>query len=130
MRCCLGIYAKHCNIPNKVIISLCSPQELPISRSKGVIKYITALCKINKTKDTDEIEYSDNNVTKQLINANDTKIGSEIFLKLLSEKLEINKYDLNKMRTHRNEIDLGKCVLPYVKFESKQFNELLTKIKE
>jgi len=64
-----------------------------------------------------------------LMNANDPKIGEEIFLKMMSEKLNIDPWQLKKLRTHRESIDLAECILPSIKFNSKEFNEFLTKLK-
>ena len=61
-----------------------------------------------------------------LINANEPKIGSEIFALQLSKDMGISVYDLKQMRTERNEICLKDCVLPYIKFESEEFNALLS----
>ncbi len=64
-----------------------------------------------------------------LLNANEPKIGSEIFAKLLSEEMNIPIRELKKMRTYRNSINLKDCILPYIKFYSNEFNELLEKYK-
>src|SRR4030042_3221924 len=60
-----------------------------------------------------------------LLNANEPKIGSEIFAKLLSEEMNIPIKELKKMRTYRSSINLNDCILPYIKFANKEFNELL-----
>ena len=65
-----------------------------------------------------------------LMNANDTKIGSEIFAKILSEDGNIPIRELKQMRTYRKGIRLYDCILPYIKFQSKEFNQLLSKYKE
>jgi hypothetical protein len=64
-----------------------------------------------------------------LLNANDPKIGSEIFAKLLSEEMGVNIRDLKQMRTYRNSIKLDECILPYIKFDNKEFKNLLTDFK-
>jgi hypothetical protein len=69
-------------------------------------------------------EYSIN-----LLNANEPKIGSEIFAKLLSEEMGVNIRDLKQMRTYRNSIKLNECILPYIKFNSKEFNNILNNYK-
>lgn len=71
------------------------------------------------------------------INYPDTKIGEELILKLYTDKLnskednlhEHNAWDIKKQRTHRNSIDLKDCILPYIEFESKEFTNLLNKLK-
>lgn len=60
-----------------------------------------------------------------LINANDPKIGSEIFAKFIMEKQNITWNELKDQRTYRDEIKLADCIFDYVKFESREFNELL-----
>jgi len=64
-----------------------------------------------------------------LLNANEPKIGSEIFAKLLSEEMNIPIKELKRMRTYRSSINLNDCILSYIKFTSKEFNELLEKYK-
>lgn len=60
-----------------------------------------------------------------LLNANDPKIGSEIFAKFIMEKKGITWNELKDQRTYRDEIKLADCIFDYVKFESREFNELL-----
>jgi hypothetical protein len=60
-----------------------------------------------------------------LLNANDPKIGSEIFAKLLADKKGISIRELKQQRTYRKIIKLKDCILPYIKFETKEFNKLL-----
>jgi hypothetical protein len=64
-----------------------------------------------------------------LLNANEPKIGSEIFAKLLSEEMNISIRELKQMRTYRNGIKLKNCILPYIKFSSKEFTNLLEDYK-
>ena len=65
-----------------------------------------------------------------LINANDAKIGSEIFAHYLSVDMEIPISRLKRMRTRRKEIALSECIMSYVKFKSKEFNALLEYLKD
>ena len=65
----------------------------------------------------------------KLLNANDPKIGSEIFAKILCERNNWTWSQLRKMRTFREEIDLGECIFDYVKFESPEFNVLSNFLK-
>lgn len=65
----------------------------------------------------------------KLLNANDPKIGSEIFAKILCERNNWTWSQLRKMRTERESIDLGKCIFDYIKFESSKFNTLLDFLK-
>jgi hypothetical protein len=64
-----------------------------------------------------------------LLNANDPKIGSEIFAKFIMEKQGITWYQLKDQRTYRDEIKLVDCIFDYVKFESDEFNGLLKFLK-
>lgn len=65
-----------------------------------------------------------------LYNASEPKLSKEIFGKLLSEKLNIPKKELKKMRTHRSRIDLSEVILPYIQFKTKPLKETLTKFKK
>ena len=60
-----------------------------------------------------------------LLNANDPKIGSEIFLKFLSEDMGVNKKELKQLRTYRDSIVFKDIILDYVSFKGKEFNTLL-----
>lgn len=60
----------------------------------------------------------------QLRNANDPKIGQEIFGREIAREKRIPYQTLKDMRTYRREINLGECLLPYIYFESKEFKEL------
>lgn len=64
-----------------------------------------------------------------LLNANDPKIGAEIFAKLLSEDMKMDKKDLKQLRTYRSSINIGEIILPYIKFKSQEFNKLLDSLK-
>lgn len=64
-----------------------------------------------------------------LINANDPKIGSEIFAKLLSQRLGIPIKELRKLRTYRDSITLDELVLPTVNFTTPKFQSLLANIR-
>lgn len=63
------------------------------------------------------------------INWSDSKIGEQLILKLYCDKTGKNKYETNKLRTFRKSIDLSKCILNYIKFESVEFTKLLDKFK-
>jgi hypothetical protein len=66
----------------------------------------------------------------KLINANDPKIGSEIFASILSKEMNINKYELKKMQSPEEDIHFKDCILPDVKFKTKGFQELLKYLKQ
>ena len=59
-----------------------------------------------------------------LRNANDPKIGQEIFGREIAKKKEIPYKHLRDMRTYRKSIALGKCLLPIIEFQNKEFKTL------
>jgi len=59
------------------------------------------------------------------MNYPDVKIGEEILIIENAKALGIPLKDFRKMRTHREFINLKGCILPYVKFKSKEFNKVL-----
>lgn len=56
-----------------------------------------------------------------VFNANDVKIGVEIFGHEIANTLGVSYWDLRKMGTPREYIDLGKCVLDYIEFNTPAF---------
>lgn len=60
------------------------------------------------------------------INYPDSKIGEELVLKLYSEATGLNPYDVKKMRSERLKITLKECIFDYIKFETPEFNNLLS----
>jgi hypothetical protein len=65
-----------------------------------------------------------------LLNANDPKIGVEIFASKLSDALKIDVRDLRKMQTFRQTVTLGECVFPYINFQTEVFRNLLDRMKK
>jgi hypothetical protein len=63
------------------------------------------------------------------INWSDSRIGEQLILKLYTDKTKTNPWDVKKMRTHRNSINLSECILPYINFKSSEFTKLLDKLK-
>ena len=59
-----------------------------------------------------------------LRNANDPKIGEEIFGREIARKKQLNYRAIKDMRTYRASIDLGKCLLPIISFKSKEFQKI------
>lgn len=83
-------------------------------------------------KSKDKIELR--NSLRQQFNINcrnwsDSKIGEQLVLKLYSEASEIDISDIKDLRSNRKEIVLNDIILSYIKFESKEFNELLNFFK-
>ncbi len=66
----------------------------------------------------------------KLTNSDDPKIGSEIFIDLLSKDMSVDKKELRKKRTSRDEIAFKDIILPYVKFNSPKFQSLLGQLKQ
>jgi hypothetical protein len=65
-----------------------------------------------------------------MTNWNDVKIGENIFLKLLSEDMNIPTWDLRKMRTYRSEIRFKDIILNYIEFENEKLKQLLNQFKQ
>lgn len=66
----------------------------------------------------------------ELFNKSDSSIGEMLFLDLMSEKLQVEKKYLKKMQTRRDFINLKDVILPYIKFETPEFNSVLEFFKE
>lgn len=60
------------------------------------------------------------------LNYNDIKLGTELILKLYCEKFNRDIKVVRKLRTHRNKFSLSECIPTWCKFESKQFNKLVS----
>ncbi len=63
------------------------------------------------------------------INYSDSKIGEELTLKLYCDKTGLDYWTVKKLRTHRDEIKLSDCILDYIQFKIKPFQDLLNKLK-
>jgi len=61
----------------------------------------------------------------RLMSASEPKISKELFLHFLSKQLGEDKYELRQLRTFRSTIVVKDIILPYVKFKTKTFNDLL-----
>ena len=99
------------------------PSDLPV-----VLKYNTH--DVNATIDfynasLSAIEFRDNlteKYSKDFTNHNDTKIGQDFFvMELAKHGIKASKWN----QTIRERIDVGEIILPYVKFETPQFTEVL-----
>lgn len=60
-----------------------------------------------------------------VFNKSDSTIGEMLFLDLMSNKLNIEKPKLKKMQTRRESIALKDIIIPYIKFETEEFNSVL-----
>jgi len=61
--------------------------------------------------------------------ASEPRIAKEIFMKFLSDSTGISTYELKKLRTNRNSITVRDIILPYTKFKTEPFQELLDNFK-
>ena len=64
-----------------------------------------------------------------LYSASEPRISKELFLHFLQKETGISKYELRDGRTYRKEIHVNDILLPYLKFDVPEFNDLLTKFK-
>lgn len=119
-------------------------QEMPIHHSTFIhtreeIATIVQYCK-NDVKSTkrimqlskDQINLR-NTLSKEynlnLRSASEPRISKELFLLFLSNKTGIKKYELRQMRTYRDVICVKDIILPYTKFSSETFQDLLDNFK-
>lgn len=66
---------------------------------------------------------------KNMLNMPDITIGEEIFLRAIRKDFQISKKELRDSVQFDKTVDLNRCILPYVEFQSTEFQELLKKIK-
>lgn len=66
----------------------------------------------------------------KVLNSSDVVIGESIFLKYLSEAMNLPVRELTQIRGRRSDVPLGKIILPNVKFKSPEFNKLLKLMRE
>lgn len=119
-------------------------QEMPIHHSTKVhtwaqLNMIISYCK-NDVKSTKRImELSKDqinlraNLTAEyritLYSASEPRISKELFLMFLSQKTGIKKYDLRQLRTNRTLINVRDLILPYTRFKTEVFQDLLDNFK-
>lgn len=119
-------------------------QEMPIHHSTKVhtwaqLNMIISYCK-NDVKSTKRImELSKDqinlraNLTAEygitLYSASEPRISKELFLMFLSQKTGIKKYDLRQLRTNRTLINVRDLILPYTRFKTEVFQNLLDNFK-
>ena len=63
------------------------------------------------------------------LNFSDSKIGEQLILKLYCDKTDKDVWEVKKQRTYRDKISFKDCILDYIQFECKEFQELLTYFK-
>ncbi len=64
-----------------------------------------------------------------LYSASEPRISKELFLHFLTNKLQMDKAEIKTLRTPRSVIDLGSCILPYVSFETSEFQKVYNYFK-
>ena len=64
-----------------------------------------------------------------LYSASEPRISKELFAYYMADKLNIDKRTLKKMRTKRDVIRFKDIILPYIKFESPEFQNLLKRFQ-
>lgn len=119
-------------------------QDMPIHHTTEIkahqIDQVISYC-INDVKSTKQIMYLSKSqidlrrtLTQEygidLYSASEPRISKELFLYFLSKQTGYKKYDLKQLRTYRTEIRVKDIILPYVKFETATFQNLLDKFND
>jgi hypothetical protein len=65
-----------------------------------------------------------------LFSASEPRISKELFLYFLSKETGISKYDLKQLRTFRKSIRVKDIILPYIKFQTPEFQRLLNQFEK
>jgi hypothetical protein len=65
-----------------------------------------------------------------LFSASEPRISKELFLMFLSDQTGIKKWELRQMRTNRDKIVVKDIILPYIKFRTATFQNLLRKFND
>jgi hypothetical protein len=119
-------------------------QEMPIHHSKLIktlneIEMIIGYCKndVNSTKRIMELSKDQINLRANLTaeygislySASEPRISKELFMHFLSEKTGIAKYELRQLRTRRTAIHVKDLIVPYTKFNTRLFQDLLDNFK-
>jgi hypothetical protein len=119
-------------------------KDMPIHHSAHVeelqIPEIIDYC-INDVKSTKKImELSKNQIALRgqlteeygidLYSASEPRISKELFLYFLCKKTNSKPYELKKLRTNRDKIEVKNIILPYINFKTAPFQKLLSKFQE
>ena len=85
---------------------------------------------LDKTKDMIELRKSLSKIyNMKMLNYSNSRIGSELLLKLYCKKTGLNPKEVRQMRTHRSVIKIEDIIFPYIYFNSEEFNYLLNTFK-
>jgi len=118
-------------------------QEMPLHHSTVItaqqIPMIIDYCKndVGSTKRIMELSKDQINLRANLTaeygislySASEPRISKELFLLFLSKKVGISKYDLKQYRTRRDLINIKDILVPYLKFNTPVFQDLLDNFK-
>jgi hypothetical protein len=110
--------------------------EIKAKQIPEIIKYC-----INDVKSTKAIMFLSKgqielrkNLTSEynidLFSASEPRISKELFLMFLSDQTGIKKWELRQMRTNRDKIVVKDIILPYIKFRTATFQNLLRKFND
>ncbi len=120
-------------------------QDMPIHHTTKIqtfeeLQEIIDYCKndIFSTKQIMELSKDQINLRKalsteykiNLYNASEPRISKELFLHFLSQATGYSKYDLRNSRTKRYNIAVKDLILPYIKFNTPDFDEIRQKFEE
>lgn len=118
--------------------------DMPLDHTKSIDKYnLEKLLKYNRNdveftvyfytlcKDKIELRKKIGNKYKlKVINKSDVVIGESIFLKYLSEAMDVPVRQLTQIKGRRADVPLRDIILPNVKFNTSEFNKLLRLMQE
>ena len=118
-------------------------QEMPLHHSATItaaqLPMILDYCKndVGSTKRIMELSKDQINLRANLTaeygislySASEPRISKELFLLFLSKKTGIAKYELKQYRTQRNLINIKDILVPYLKFNTPVFQDLLDNFK-
>lgn len=119
------------DMPIKHTTEIKSMQQLQtvISYCKNDVKSTKAIMNLSKEqinlRKTLTKEYGIN-----LFSASEPRISKELFLYFLSKETGISKFDLKQLRTFRNKIVVKDIILPYIKFQTPEFQRLLNQFNK
>lgn len=63
------------------------------------------------------------------LNYSNTKIGSELLLKMYCKKTGKRRPDVKKLNTKRESVNIGEVIFPYITFQTEEFNRILNQYK-
>jgi hypothetical protein len=121
-------------------------QDMPISHTTPIetleqLKEVATYCRndVSSTKKVMQLSQGQINLrgtlTKEygipLFSASEPRISKDLFLMFLSQKTQMNPFDMKKLRTWRKTIDFEKIILPYINFDGLPlFENLLKEFKQ